>query len=397
MSRNREELVARFRETFARRDYLKAMQACSDLLALNPRDGVAYRNMAGVYIALGQDADAAKTVQYALEIDPKDGQAWYVRGLLSSRAGKQEEALHQFEKAIEFNPTQGEGYQGLGFTYEKLGDMGNAIYYWSRAYDTDPENAEIARGFGVTLMRAGQLAKAAHYLRHALEKQPEWPEARMELGEILRRTNEDRDAVAELLKGLRVKQRPDGLVSLSRIHLKYREPRKALVHMERAIALAPDYAPAHHVFAQAHAALGAWPLAAIHFERAYALEQDNMEYAIDLADALVHVGADVDRAYRLAAAVRIKDPNLARAFHVMGWCLLKQGKHPEAHEELEKARTLFEMRGAPELWAGELYEHLAQNYTAMNDAMMAREMYSRALEADPARREEWLKRAAALH
>ncbi len=397
MSQATDDLLAAFRDRFARRDYLKAIQSCRDSLAINPRDSVPWRNLAAVYIALGQDADAATSVQYALELDPKDSHAWYARGVLSSRAGKHEEALHQFEKTVELNPSQGEGYQGLAFTYEKLGDMGTAVYYWTRAYDSAPDNAEIARGFGVALMRSGQLSKAAYYLRQALEHLPEWPEARMELGEILRRMNEDRDAVTELLRGLRVKQRPDGLVSLSRIHLKYREPRKALVHLQRALTLAPEYAPAHHVLGLTLTALGEWAEASAQFERAYALEPDNMEYAMDSAAGLAHVGKDLDRAYRLAAAVRIKEPNLPRAFHVMGWTQLLQGKHLDAFAELEKARTLLEMRGLPEPWAAEMYEHLAQCYTAMNDAMMAREMYSRALEADPGRREEWLKRAQALN
>lgn len=397
MSGRRDDLLAAFRDHFTRRDYLKAMQACRDLLALNGRDPVGYRNMAGVYIALGQDADAAKTIQYALELDPKDAQAWYTRGVLSSRAGRHEEALHQFEESVKLNPSQGEGYQGLAATYDKLGDGGNALFYWTRAYDMAPENGEIARGFGVALMKAGQLPKAAYYLRQALEKIPEWPEARMELGEILRRMNEDRDAVTELLRGLRMKQRPDGLVSLSRIHLKYREPRKALVHLHRALVLAPDFAAARHVLGQTHAALGEWPQAAEQFGHANRLEPDHLEIAIDLAGALAHLGADPDRAYRLAAAVRIKDPTMARAFHVMGRCLMRQERHGEAQQELEKARTLLEMRGHPEPWAAELYEHLAQVYTALNDAMMAREMYSRALEADPARRDEWVRRAQALN
>ena len=388
----REELLEKFKDACGRRDYLAALEASRQMIAENGRDSVAWRNMSGIYFALGQDAEAFETNQHAMNIDPKDPYVHYNFGVLAARRGKPEEAIGWFTRVIELAPNIGDGYLGLATTYLKEGDTGNAVFNFSQAYQRSPDNPEVARGFGIALMEMGQLPKAEYYLRQALEKIPDWPEVRMELGEVLRRLGEDRSAVEELLRGLRAKHRPEGLVSLSRVHLKYKEPRKAIPHLHRALQLAPNHAPAYHVLGLALVAERDWPAAAAQFERAHALDSGSAEYALDLADALVNSGADVERAYRLAAAVQIKDSTIARAHDVAGWCLFRMDKHAEAHQELEKARALVEVRTTREPADAVLYEHLAEVYEALKDGMMAREMWSRALEADPSRREEWVRR-----
>jgi tetratricopeptide (TPR) repeat protein len=388
----RDELLASFRANYERRDWLKALQDCRSLIEMNGRDGIAWRCMSTVYLALNQIEDARETARRAVELEPADPLHRYALGLVAARAERHEEALQHFEKVVELAPHLAEGYLGLASTYSRLGDTANAVYAFSQAYRAAPGNAEVARAFGAELLRMGQLTKAEYYLRQATELKSDFAEAHIELGEVLRRLGEDRDAVAELLRGLRIRPRPDGLVSLSRIHLKYREPRKALPHLARALEMIPDYAPAHHVLGLCQAAEGRWSEAIPHFERAYAKDPDNEEYALDLASALISAGRDLDRAHRLASAVRLKHPANLRAMDVSGWCLHKQGRSVEAREELEKARAMLELKSFPDPADAEIYEHLAEVYAALKDGLMAREMYARAVEADPGRREQWQKR-----
>lgn len=389
----REELMNRFRERFAARDYLKALQDCRDLLEQNPRDAVAWRNMSAIYIALGSDADAAKTAGHALDLDPKDAWVHYYLGVLDARADRNEDAIRRFELALSLSPAMGEAHQGLAAAHFRLGDDGNSVFHWSQAYQLAPQSGEICRGFGATLLRMGQPAKAAYYLRQAVELVPDWAEGRQEYGEALRQAGEDRDAVTELLRGLRVKQRPEGLVSLSLIHLKYREPRKALVHLQRAIELGPTHAPAYHTLGLVHAELKDWVRALEAHGRAYAIVPDNTDYALAYADALTNAGGNLEHAFRLAAAVRIKDPSRAKAYDILGRCLFRQGKAAEAREELERARAIIEVKERPDTADAGIYEHLAEVYAKLDDGMMSREMYARAGEIDPVRRAEWQKRA----
>lgn len=389
----RDELMARFRERFAARDYLKALQDCRDLLEQNPRDAVAWRNMAAIYIALGSDADAAQTAGHALDLDPKDPWVHYYLGVIDARADRHDEAIHRFEQALSLNRGMGEAHQGLASAHYRLGDDGNAVFHWSQAYQLAPQSAEICRGFGATLLRMGQPAKAVYYLRQAVDLLPDWAEARQDYGEALRLAGEDRDAVTELLRGLRIKQRPEGLVSLSLIHLKYREPRKALVHLQRAIELGPTHAPAYHTLGLVHGALKDWVRALEAQGRAYAIAPDNTDYALAYAEALVNAGGNLEHAFRLAAAVRIKDPSRAKAYDILGWCLFREGKAAEAREELERARAILEVKERPDADDAAIYEHLAEVYSKLDDGMMSREMYARAGEIDPQRRAEWQKRA----
>jgi len=393
MAATREELYEEFKAHYGRRDYLKAFQSARGMVDLNARDAVGWRSMGETYLALGQEADARESFRTALELNPKDAFAYQRLGVLAVRAEQDDEAIHLFEKAMELAPAMFEAALGLGSIYLKMGDLANALYYYSQAYQAAPDNAEVMRNLGVALLQAGQLSKAAYYLRKAVELKPDWAEPHLELGETLRRMGEDRDAAAELLTGLRVKQRPDGLVSLSRIHLKYREPRKALVHLHRALELAPEFAAAHHVLGLAHAALGELPPAIRELDLAYRYAPDNMEIVLDLAGVMVQADQDLDRAFRLAAAVRVMDPNQVRVYDIMGWCLFKKGQLTEALAELEKARSLMELKDTVDPVFAAVYEHLAEVYGRLRDSMMAREMFSRALAADPSRAEEWKKRA----
>jgi len=382
---DREQMQAQFREAFGRRDYRKAMDACRALIEANPRDPVAWRDMGAIYTVLGQHEDAYEVLSRALNIDPKDARIYYNLGALSSHAGDHELAIPHYTKVTELAPDSPDGYLGLAAAYYNLGDMANAVYYYSQAYNRAPHNAEVTRSFGATLLKLGQLAKARYYLEQAVEAMPEWAEPYMELGEVLRRMNEDKDAVKSLLTGLRIKQRPDGLVSLSLIHLKYGEPRRALTHLENALKHDPKYAAAHHALGLVYAAVKDWPKAFKSFEEAYRLDPDNLDYALDYAGAMLDSGGDAEKAYRFASAVRVKDPNTIRAFEIMGRSLSKMGRKQQAIEELEKARTLLEMREDQDAALAPLYEHLADAYEAAEDFMMTRVMLERAFALAPQR------------
>ena len=382
---DREQLQAQFREACGRRDYRKAMDACRALIEANPRDPAAWRDMGAIYTMLGQHEDAYEVLSRALQYDPKDARVHYNLGALSSHAGDHELAIPHYTKASELAPDSPDGYLGLAAAYYNLGDMANAVYYYSQAYNRAPHNAEVTRSFGAALLKLGQLTKARYYLEQAVEARPEWAEPYMELGEALRRLSEDKDAVKVLLTGLRLKQRPDGLVSLSRIHLKYGEPRRALTHLENALKLDPQYAPAHHALGLVHEAVRDWANAFKAFEQAYRLDPDNLEYVMDYAGAMLESGGDVEKAYRYAAAVRVKDPNTVRAFEIMGRALSKMGRKQEAIEELEKARTLLEMSETKDASLAPLFSHLADAYEAAEDYMMTREMLARAFALAPQR------------
>jgi tetratricopeptide (TPR) repeat protein len=382
---NREQLQAQFREAFGRRDYRKAMDACRALIEANPRDAVAWRDMGAVYTVLGQHESAYEVLTRALQCDPKDPRIHYNLGALSSHAGDHELAIPHYTKVAEMSPDAPDGYLGLASSYYNLGDMANAVYYYSQAYNRAPHNAEVTRSFGATLLKLGQLAKARYYLEQAVEAMPDWAEPHIELGEVLRRLGEDKDAVRELLTGLRIRQKADGLVSLSLIHLKYGEPRRALTHLENAMKLEAGHAPARHALGLVFSAIKDWPGALKSFEAAFTADPENLEYVLDYAGALLEAGGDPDKAYRYAAAVRVKDPNTVRAFEIMGRALAKQGKKEQAIAEMEKARTLIEMKEVQDSSLVPLYEHLADAYEAAEDFMMARAMLERAFTLAPQR------------
>ncbi len=377
----REELLAVFREEFASRNWSGALATVHRLAQMDPRDAQAWQNMGAVYVAMGGKDSARESFKRALEIDPKNALAHYNLGVLSSQEGNHDQAILHYQKAIGVMPDMVGAFMGLASSYFQLGDNAYALYNYSQAYMRAPQDAEVARSFGVVLMKMGQYVKAAHYLEQAVQSRPDWAEPYLDYGEAMRRLGRDREAMEALVKGLRMKQRPEGLVSLAFLHLKYGEPRRAHAHLHRALALSPGLASAHRGLGLCHVSEKNWTEAIKELREAHRCDSENLETALDLASALIESGQELAQAYSLASAVRMKDPDGLQALDVIGRCLIKQGRYDEAREELEAGRALMEASEQQDPLAESLYRHLAEVYMALNDSMMAAEMESMARQA----------------
>lgn len=109
---------------------------------------------------------------------------------------------------------------------------------------------------------------------------------------------------------------------------------EAVVHLEQALKLKPDYAKAHNNLGVALGQLGRTPEAIGHFESALRLDPDDGEAHHNLGDALLRTGrmAEAEREYRRALQLR---PDLADLqANNRGSALLQAG-------QVEKAIALF--------------------------------------------------------
>ena len=131
-----------------------------------------------------------------------------------------------------------------------------------------------------------------------------------------------------------------------------RESTKALKHLERAVALAPDFAPAHAALADVYNTLGSWesgalapddafPRARQAAQRALALDPCCAAAHTSLAYALAHYDWEWERAEQQFGRAITLDPAYAHAHHWRAHLWVAQGRFDEA---LEAGRRALELQ-----------------------------------------------------
>ena len=85
--------------------YKKVIKITQDMIRLNiPVRDQAFRNMAYVYLSLGEYQPARESFQAAVELNPKDGEAWIGVGVMAQKFGQPEVAVQAYNHALAIQP-----------------------------------------------------------------------------------------------------------------------------------------------------------------------------------------------------------------------------------------------------------------------------------------------------
>lgn len=133
----------------------------------------------------GQDEEAMRVLDIALEELPEDFPLRYARALLAVRVGRLELAELDLRHAIAGDPDNAVAINALGYTLADLTDRFDEAEKLIRlAYELQPDDPSVIDSMGWIAYRLGRLAEAERYLREA------WgllrnPEVAAHLGEVL--------------------------------------------------------------------------------------------------------------------------------------------------------------------------------------------------------------------
>jgi len=144
------------------------------------------------------ERDAKELLQKALEVH---------------MAGQFEKAIELYQKSIELYPTA-EAYTYMGWAYSMLGDFEKAIELCMKAIEIDPDFGNPYNDIGSYLIALGRLDEAIPWLKKAITAR-------------------------------RYEPRHYPHMNLARVYLMKGQFKDALLEVENAIRLAPDYKPAH--------------------------------------------------------------------------------------------------------------------------------------------------------
>jgi tetratricopeptide (TPR) repeat protein len=106
---------------------------------------------------------AKKAYQQAIDQDPKCLDAYRGIAQIHAADGEQERAVSVFKSALKLNPNDAPMWFELGMHYSRLKEWNQAVEALTRAATIDPENRQYANMVGFCLARAGQYQESLVY------------------------------------------------------------------------------------------------------------------------------------------------------------------------------------------------------------------------------------------
>ncbi|MFO1323370.1 MAG: type IV pilus biogenesis/stability protein PilW [Burkholderiales bacterium] len=181
-----------------------ALQELADAVKLDPKNARIYNIYGLVYAMLGQDSDAQRNFQQALELGPNDSEIRQNWGWYLCTHGRAKESLVEFDTALR-NPlyrTPDIAAVNAGRCAEEVGERRRAEDYFKRALQANPANLTAAYSLSLLAYREARLDEARLLMKRVMQQTAPPPEA-LYLGMCIERKLGDRASETSYASQLR--------------------------------------------------------------------------------------------------------------------------------------------------------------------------------------------------
>jgi tetratricopeptide (TPR) repeat protein len=204
-----EQLIARGRQAFERRDYLAALNDFRDVLQGHP-NFADIRHLSGLALSfLGQPEAALEEFDRAIELNEAYVEAHLNRAITLNELGRYDDAAVAFERAwahetktdapfpAAVTARLANAHMMVGDLYLEAGGAREAVEQYKIALDLRPKFLDIRNKLAVAQIQLGELGEAEIELRRALEGNSRFLAARLNLGLVLYRMGRIDEARSE--------------------------------------------------------------------------------------------------------------------------------------------------------------------------------------------------------
>ena len=267
---------------------------------LQPRQPMAVKTLAAIYLSLGDTDRGLEYLKKAAGLSPKDPRPWSAMGRVYLDMGFMEEAASAFDESLKRDPSQPEAGMGRIEALLASGHGEEAGPLVARFLLLDPDNPKLLGLAAHQARDAGQIDQALAFVDRALGHDPGDIEALMTRARLRYAAGQDEGALADvdravvvnpnLLAGLSLKLQVESRLGLAdrasetALSRKRATERLALMaEITRLIGANPDAAEPRCRLGKVAAEGGQWVLAANCFQAALALDPNYRPAAEGLA------------------------------------------------------------------------------------------------------------------
>lgn len=205
----------------------------------------------------GNYRESERIFREVLRRSPNDASAHYNLGLALRHQGNLNGAIDSYRRAVSINPNHASAHYNLGNALRDHGSPQSAITSYRRAIAVEPSHVSAHTNLGVVLRAQGDLEGAIASYRRALAIAPNHASARINLGNALAARGDLEGAIATYRQILAAPdtthapptahaQAHNGLAHVLMRRDRPGDLEAALTHLDRALALAPNYADAQN-------------------------------------------------------------------------------------------------------------------------------------------------------
>ncbi len=206
-----------------------------------------------VQVYLRPKADNANTrvgvLSATLATVPKPAAALYTQAMESVSKGLTDKAIVELKESIAIFPGFGLALNELGVQYMKLAQIDKAVETLRSATTLMPDAFEPRLNYGIALLNQNKFSEAEDQLRESLRKHGSAFTPHMYLGITLINLKNYQEAESELLKAISLGGTRVGQAHyyLGGIYWRFRDYKKAAIHLERYLELEPKAANAEKI------------------------------------------------------------------------------------------------------------------------------------------------------
>ncbi len=220
----------------------KALALLNAQIDKSPKNSGLYDLLAQLQIQNKNLDQAAATAQKAIQLNPNDGEAVVLFAQIQVQRGQVANAIGAWEQWSKAHPNDAGSYAILGTLEEARGDIGKAETYYKKSLQIQPEQALAANNLAYRMLENGENADVALTLAQTARRaMPNSPKTADTLAWAY--YHKGTYAFARDLLEDAVKADPDSAAMqyhLGMVYSKLSDKSNAVVHLKKAVSLAPD-------------------------------------------------------------------------------------------------------------------------------------------------------------
>jgi tetratricopeptide (TPR) repeat protein len=220
----------------------KALARLNAQIDKSPKNSGLYDLLAQLQIQNKNLDQAAATAQKAIQLNPNDGEAVVLFAQIQVQRGQVANAIGAWEQWSKAHPNDAGSYAILGTLEEARGDIGKAETYYKKSLQIQPEQALAANNLAYRMLENGENADVALTLAQTARRaMPNSPKTADTLAWAY--YHKGTYAFARDLLEDAVKADPDSAAMqyhLGMVYSKLSDKSNAVVHLKKAVSLAPD-------------------------------------------------------------------------------------------------------------------------------------------------------------
>jgi tetratricopeptide (TPR) repeat protein len=184
-----------------RGDMAKAEHYFRLAVKVKPDYSKGWNNIGNIRAQAGDVEGARECYERALAVEPEDGRAYYFYGKLLLQEGDVDGAAEKFERSVHFQPNLSAAWYELGNVTRDGGDLERARDCYKEAAYYEPKALDVKHRLGEVLLRMGDYAAAEREYRLILDI-AEDPRARYNLACALARQGRGDEAMVHLSRAV---------------------------------------------------------------------------------------------------------------------------------------------------------------------------------------------------